>query len=253
MHVSSIPAMIRNRINRDNIYNKAEYWNSKATELDGTAVSMWPNPNLNGHYHREVLDVLQRILPKVDGAQIIDVGCGTGRIARALAERGARVVGVDFSDKALGIARASSGSDNPVYRLQSMFDLADEACYDIAITWGSLTVACRERDELERVLRRIRGALRNGGRALFLEPLHRGPLHRVLNMDVGSFCEVAESAGFSIQEVSSMHFWPARVAVAYIPFPSWITTPVYVAGQTAMHWLRSQAWGDYKAVFAHAR
>jgi ubiquinone/menaquinone biosynthesis C-methylase UbiE len=40
------------------------------------------------------------------GARVLDVGCGTGRVAAALAERGAKVWGVDPSEGMLAVARS---------------------------------------------------------------------------------------------------------------------------------------------------
>jgi 2-polyprenyl-6-hydroxyphenyl methylase/3-demethylubiquinone-9 3-methyltransferase len=41
----------------------------------------------------------------LQGARALDVGCGGGLLAEALAARGARVKGIDLSDKALAVAR----------------------------------------------------------------------------------------------------------------------------------------------------
>ena len=43
------------------------------------------------------------------GRRVLDVGCGTGALASALAERGARVWGVDASEEMLEVARAAVG------------------------------------------------------------------------------------------------------------------------------------------------
>jgi len=43
------------------------------------------------------------------GRRVLEVGCGTGRLAAALAERGARVWGVDPSEDMLAQARATAG------------------------------------------------------------------------------------------------------------------------------------------------
>lgn len=40
----------------------------------------------------------------LDGKSVIDVGCGGGILAEAMARRGARVTGIDLSDKALRVA-----------------------------------------------------------------------------------------------------------------------------------------------------
>jgi malonyl-CoA O-methyltransferase len=53
---------------------------------------------------------VDRALGEVRGLEILDVGTGTGRHAIRLSERGARVVGIDFSDKMLAKARDKAGA-----------------------------------------------------------------------------------------------------------------------------------------------
>jgi ubiquinone/menaquinone biosynthesis C-methylase UbiE len=53
---------------------------------------------------------VDRLLGEVAGLEVVDVGCGTGRHALRLAARGARVVGVDFSDGMLARARDKDGA-----------------------------------------------------------------------------------------------------------------------------------------------
>lgn len=63
------------------------------------------------------------------GKRVVDVGCGGGILAEAMAGRGAQVTGIDLSDKALKVARLhllESGRQVD-YRLLSAEDLAEEA------------------------------------------------------------------------------------------------------------------------------
>ncbi len=52
----------------------------------------------------------ERLLGAVTGRRILDVACGNGHFARRLADRGARVVAVDFSEVFLERARERSAS-----------------------------------------------------------------------------------------------------------------------------------------------
>jgi 2-polyprenyl-6-hydroxyphenyl methylase / 3-demethylubiquinone-9 3-methyltransferase len=62
------------------------------------------------------------------GKRVLDVGCGGGILAEAMAARGATVTGIDLSEKALGVARLhqlESGAQVE-YRLIAAEDLAAE-------------------------------------------------------------------------------------------------------------------------------
>jgi malonyl-CoA O-methyltransferase len=52
--------------------------------------------------------ILRKLLGNVKGKKILDVGCGTGRHAIALAKDGASVTGVDFAEAMLVAARAKA-------------------------------------------------------------------------------------------------------------------------------------------------
>ncbi|MGI9204932.1 MAG: bifunctional 2-polyprenyl-6-hydroxyphenol methylase/3-demethylubiquinol 3-O-methyltransferase UbiG [Woeseiaceae bacterium] len=66
---------------------------------------------------------------------VLDVGCGGGILAEAMAESGARVTGIDMAEKPLAVARlhqAESGTSVD-YRQSTAEDLADEmgAAFDV--------------------------------------------------------------------------------------------------------------------------
>jgi SAM-dependent methyltransferase len=240
--------MLVNRLRRAEVYSKAEYWDQKAEELDGHSVSMWPNNHLNELYHTEQMAVIDRLLPDLAGRRVLDVGCGTGRMARYAASRRAVVTGIDFAARAIEIARRASQGANPTYAVQSIFAIEDREQYDLVLSWGSVAVACQSAAELTDALSRLCRSLRPGGEILLLEPVHRGFLHRVLDMDIAAFTEHMATVGFEVREVIDMHFWPARLALAYLQVPRAITRRVYGAGQRLMSDLFPGA-GDYKAIY----
>jgi len=241
----------KDRARREELYCTPAYWDSKAEERDGFAVSLWENNWLNELYHAEQLEKLERALPSVAGLEVLDIGCGVGRISRWLAERGAKVIGADFSDKTIELARRHSRNGNPRYRVQSAFALEDREAFDLVISTGLLVVACTGRGQLMDVLGRLRDALKPQGRLVLMEPIHHGFLHRVLDLSIEDFCGCLNEAGLVIEGLEQMHFWPARWLLAFFPWPKSVTKLGYRMGQALMRLPVARAMGDYKWVLAH--
>lgn len=247
---NKLKSMIRDRRNRTKLYCRSEYWDQKAELMHGHAVSMWPNNVLNEYYHQEHLEALHNGLGDVKGLHILDVGCGTGRMSRYLAEQGARVHGFDFSAKTIEIAKTLSEPPNPSYEVLSLFDLNENQTYDVALSWGVVTVACTGSESLANGLQRIRCALKPGGQLMLMEPVHASFLHRVLKMDIREFIEILERSGFKVLNIRHLHCWPVRLLLAYVPWPRWFTTPSYWVGEVFMRLTGRRYLGDYKAILA---
>ena len=64
--------------------------------------------------------LLLRLLGDVRGLDLLDVGCGTGRHALALAAAGARVTALDFSPGMLATARAKPGAERIDFRTHDL-------------------------------------------------------------------------------------------------------------------------------------
>src|SRR5687768_6132185 len=84
-------------------------------------------------------DALLTLLALAPGMQILDVPCGEGRHAVALARRGLSVVGIDLSAPLLEHARekVEEGMD-VAFQRADMRDIGERERFDAAITmWGS--------------------------------------------------------------------------------------------------------------------
>ncbi len=81
------------------------------------------------------LDWIDSLVP-LQGKRVLDVGCGGGILADAMARKGATVTGIDLSTKALKVAQLhalEAQTPNVSYREISAEGLAMEApgCYDV--------------------------------------------------------------------------------------------------------------------------
>lgn len=108
--------------------------------------------------------VFDDALGAVDGLELVDLGCGTGRHALRLAAAGARVTALDFSEGMLARARERSGAAR--VRFVS-HDLAErlpfaDASFDRAVSG----LVLEHLPDLARFFGEVRRVLRPGGRAL---------------------------------------------------------------------------------------
>lgn len=247
--------LLAQRRQRQTLYSSPKYWDEKAAMYADLSVSMWPNNNLNTLYHGETIAVLDEWLDAMpnggNGARILDIGCGTGRNSRWFASRGLSVLGIDFSARSLDLARRASTANNPQYAEMSMFDISVDMPFDLMFSWASITVACSSQDDVRKLLNRLHRALTPGGSVLLLEPLHTGFLSRVLRMSRKEFTNLMREAGFVIESVKPLYFWPARLALAYVPLPMAVTAPIYHLGHFAMRLPGLRALADYWAIRAH--
>ena len=75
------------------------------------------------------LDWIDRVCGGLAGRRVVDVGCGGGILAESMAARGADVVGIDLSEKPLGVAKLHTleSGVRVDYRLVGAEALAREA------------------------------------------------------------------------------------------------------------------------------
>jgi len=105
---------------------------------------------------------------------LLDIGCGRGRLLKLLASRAKRVVGVDIDSDARRLARAEllvAGSPNCSLRQGDMYSLPfNDDEFDTIILDDVLGTAERPTQAIEESLR----LLKPGGRVIFLSSLEAG-------------------------------------------------------------------------------
>ena len=151
-----------------------------------------------GHHSRYLDRFLDRLRP---GVRVLELGCGGGRDAARMAERGFAVDPTDGS--AVMVALARTGYGLPA-RLMRFDELSADSIYDAV--WAHACLIHVKRADIARILGAIHHALRPGGWHFADFKLGDGeradPLGRLTNFPDRSWLEDAyRAAGFVLVDV----------------------------------------------------
>jgi len=98
-------------------------------------------------------------------ARILDLCCGTGQLAQALAQRGYQVAGIDGSEEMIRLARMNAPDVEFVVEDARIFSLP--AVYHAVVSTYDSLDHIMSLEELSRVFRNVYGCLQQGGVFLF--------------------------------------------------------------------------------------
>jgi 2-polyprenyl-3-methyl-5-hydroxy-6-metoxy-1,4-benzoquinol methylase len=139
------------------------------TQASYDEIADWYNESIqtNTLMHDLVLPPIFDLLGDVRGQRICDLACGQGVLSRALAERGAGVVGVDLSAKMLEIARQYEDAEplGIVYLQDNAHTLTtlEDAAFDGVLC----NVALMDIPDLKATFHSVKRILRPGGWFVF--------------------------------------------------------------------------------------
>jgi glycine/sarcosine N-methyltransferase len=101
---------------------------------------------------------------------VLDVGCGTGDLAIALADIGFHVTGIDYDAKMLHKATKKMDKESPVvFKLLDMREIAGYSTtpvFDTVLCFGNTLVHLTGLSEMEKFCRQVKAVLRDSGRFL---------------------------------------------------------------------------------------
>ncbi len=151
----------------------------KPLEQGWNTIASWYDEYLQGDdtYQAQVIlpNVIRMVAPH-NGMRILDLACGQGYFARALAQTGAQVVGIDASEDLLGAADAQSHGLKIIYKKGNVEKL-DEAhgVYDAALC----VLALENIKNIQAMMGGVADALKSDGRLVLvmLHPAFRIPKH----------------------------------------------------------------------------
>jgi SAM-dependent methyltransferase len=122
----------------------------------------------NKPYQKEA-DFISDIIGELgSGSRLLELGCGTGKHARLLSEKGYKVTGVDLSETMLEVARKSSGSDiSYVCGDIRDFSLEAEGKFDVVIAMFDVVSYLPTNSDIRQMLNNVSQYLKKGGVLIF--------------------------------------------------------------------------------------
>jgi SAM-dependent methyltransferase len=137
--------------------------------FEGVAVDMWLQA-LPPEYTEREADLLARTLAVPVGAEVLDVPCGGGRLSLALAQRGYRLTGVDWSQEFLDHARSTDAAHAVTWERRDMRDLPWPGRFDGAFCMGN-SFGYLDDEGNAAFLRAVATALKPGARFVLETPM----------------------------------------------------------------------------------
>jgi SAM-dependent methyltransferase len=111
-------------------------------------------------------DLFLAVAGEAPGGRVLDLGCGTGRLALALADAGHRVTGVDPACASLDVARAKPGADRVTW-VEGTSEVLPDAAFDVALMTSHVAQFFVDDDAWRATLADLRRALVPSGGLAF--------------------------------------------------------------------------------------
>lgn len=129
---------------------------------DEELVELYDGDNPAGDDH----DYFRKVADAIGATKIIDLGCGTGLLTRALTVPGREVIGIDPSATMLNFARRQPGADAVTWIDGDASAIAATGDVDLVLSSGN-TIMHIPGDDFSPALKSCAGALRSGGAITF--------------------------------------------------------------------------------------
>jgi ubiquinone/menaquinone biosynthesis C-methylase UbiE len=148
-------------------------------------------------WDRSHLERINRLVGIGAGDRVLEVGCGQGHLTRALAQRGADIVGIDANPKAAEVA----GTDLVRHMDAESLDFEDET-FDFVVS----VHAIEHIPGLSNALAEMARVLKKGGEAIFVYPAEP-----IMGLYAIPTSIILHRTPFKAREVHCQKLWPAKL------------------------------------------
>ncbi len=136
--------------------NSIEFWNKQACKF---------SVNESNEMKESIEKIYKYIKPNM---LVLDFGCGTGVSSRAISKAAEQVIGIDYSDKMIDIAKTSTNDESNIKYLVGTIDdeEVNSVKYDVVLALNVLHLV----DDLELTLQKINHILKPSGMLISATP-----------------------------------------------------------------------------------
>ena len=135
----------------------AYYYDQMQSDMDCNEVASYVISLIEKHYP-------QRSLPRLS---ILDLGCGTGQVAKLIAAKGALVTGMDNSPEMLTAASGNDDGGKVIWVLQDITEFELPQKQDVFLSLTDTLDHIMDEDVLRRLFRNVKDYLNPGGLFIF--------------------------------------------------------------------------------------
>jgi glycine/sarcosine N-methyltransferase len=115
------------------------------------------------------LKFVESKLGDLSGKEILDIGCATGELANNLADKGAKVIGIDLNEDLLNQAKSNKMQAGLQFQIGDMLELENDFQqnqFDSVLCFGNTLVHLQSIDLIEKMLKGVKSILKPGGQFL---------------------------------------------------------------------------------------
>jgi SAM-dependent methyltransferase len=244
--------LLKDRFKKDELYDKSEYWDKKATRYRGLARSMWPSRHFNECLHEAQKKEIQRLASTIKGKRVLDMGCGTGRLSVVFAELGAVVKGIDFSPASVKAATEELPEEfrsRVRYAVVDFTKKGEEEHFDLVFCAGVLSLACNSQEAFETAIQKVCECTKTGGKILLIEPIHKvWFLRRICGYGLDRWMDMFKRNGVRLSHQGGLAFFPFRYLLAFINLPPRFVRVLFWSGEWLLKLPFMRPLSDYKVL-----